>query len=85
MAQVEGNLRPSPVYTLSALWSVTSFFALQAELFTGAPVDGTVILPGIQLMGRWLDFNLFYPLGRLERDFFASPIPLASLSFKISR
>lgn len=85
LLQIEGAFRPSPVYTINAHWSVSSFFALQAELFTGTPVEGTVLLPGIQLTGRRLDFNVSYPLGRFDQDFSASPFPLVSLSFKISR
>lgn len=85
MLQIEGNLRPSPVYTINAHWSVSSFFALQAELFTGTPIEGTVLLPGIQIMGRRVDFNIFYPFGRFDQDFFASPLPIVSLSVKINR
>jgi hypothetical protein len=85
MVQVEGNLRPSPVYTLNMNWSVKSFFALQAEILTGAPIEGTLVLPGIQLIGRRLDFNLTYPLGWNVGSFYYSPFPLGALSFKIGR
>lgn len=85
MLQIEGNLRPSPVYALNTRWAVNSFFALQAEVLTGTPLEGTVFLPGIQLIGHRFDFNLFYPLGKYDQDVFTSPFPLASLSFKVSR
>ena len=85
MVQVEGSLRASPVYTLNANWFINAIFGVNAELITGAPIEGSVILPGIQLMGRWVDFGISYPMGWFEDDRFLSPLPVASLSFKFSR
>lgn len=85
MVQIEGNLRPSPVYTFNLNWCISSSFAVQAEVLTGTPLEGTLLLPGIQIIGRRFDFNLTYPIGRSAAEAFYSPFPLASLSFKISR
>ncbi len=80
--QGEGDRQPAPVYMLSTHWQTGTFFALQLELLAGAPVEGLAVMPGLQLTGRRMDFNVSWPLVNTNQGTFPSPVPVAGFGVK---
>jgi hypothetical protein len=79
---IEGDFIPDPVFTFAAKKKLIGLLSADLECYAGAPVEGLIVLMGIQLSGQRVDFSVALPLGNTDGAFFVSPAPILGLGVK---